>query len=153
MAEAAGGGEVAGRYLELLAEDRPAEELEALRAELQGEVEETALGRVHDLALRASSLRQSGRRRESELAALNDTVSDLAAPKDLDDVLEAIVRRARTLLVADVSYLSLDDDEAGHTYMRVTRAERAREEVTSVMAETVGARLAGALTGPCPPGR
>lgn len=114
--------DVAERYLELLAEDRPVEDLEGLlRRELDAGADEGALVRVHDLALRVHSLRQTGRRRESELVALHETVSDLAALKDLDDVLEAIVRRARTLLGADVSYLSLNDDDAGHTYMRVTQ--------------------------------
>ncbi|WP_187350611.1 helix-turn-helix domain-containing protein [Glycomyces terrestris] len=60
------------------------------------------------------------RRREAELAALFDTAGDLAALRNLDSVLRAIVHRARTLLGADLSYIALQDPEAGDTYMRVT---------------------------------
>ncbi|NUQ87309.1 MAG: GAF domain-containing protein [Glycomyces artemisiae] len=60
------------------------------------------------------------RRREAELAALFDTAGDLAALRNLDSVLRAIVHRARTLLAADLSYIALRDPEAGDTYMRVT---------------------------------
>lgn len=63
---------------------------------------------------------ESRRRREAELSALYDTASDLAALTDLDELLTAIVRRARALLQSDVAYLSLNDDERGDTYMRVT---------------------------------
>ncbi|QEV16493.1 helix-turn-helix domain-containing protein [Streptomyces alboniger] len=60
------------------------------------------------------------RRREAELAALFDTASDLAALRDLDAVLRAIVHRARTLVGTDAAYLSLNDPVAKDTYMRVT---------------------------------
>src|SRR6185437_6690113 len=59
-------------------------------------------------------------RREEELSALYDTAGDLAGLRDLDAVLRAIVHRARTLLGADVSYLTLDDPDRGDTYMRIT---------------------------------
>lgn len=108
------------RYLALLADDRPAADYEEVRRAAAG-VDREAAERVHALALRARGLRERDRRREAELSALFDTVADLAALKDLDDVLEAIVRRARTLIGCDVSYLSLNDDEAGLTYMRVTQ--------------------------------
>ncbi|GGK70182.1 helix-turn-helix domain-containing protein [Ornithinimicrobium pekingense] len=117
------------RYLTLLAEDRPAADFERLLARARGEKDLAPEGvrRMHGLALRALRTRELGRRRESELSALFDTVADLAALKDLDDVLEAIVRRARTLLGCDVSYLSLNDDEAGETYMRITQGIHSEE--------------------------
>lgn len=65
------------------------------------------------------TLRQH-RRRETELTALFDTAGDLAASRDLDAVLQAIVRRARMLLGTDTAYLTLPDEAAGDTYMRVT---------------------------------
>lgn len=65
------------------------------------------------------TLRQH-RRREAELTALFDTASDLAALRDLDAVLRSIVRRARLLLGTDTAYLTLPDERAGDTYMRVT---------------------------------
>ena len=60
------------------------------------------------------------RRREAELAALFQTASDLAALTSVDEVLAAIVRRARALLGRDTAYLCLNDEQRGDTYMRVT---------------------------------
>ena len=45
---------------------------------------------------------------------------DLAGLRDLDEVLQAIVRRARRLLGTDVAYMTLTDPEHGDTFMRVT---------------------------------
>jgi DNA-binding PucR family transcriptional regulator len=59
-------------------------------------------------------------RRERELTALYDTARDLAALRDLDGTLRAIVRRARALLGTDVTYLTLVDEQRGDTEMRVT---------------------------------
>ncbi|USQ76624.1 helix-turn-helix domain-containing protein [Ornithinimicrobium cryptoxanthini] len=118
--------DLAEHFLALLADDRPLSDYEELRKGA-GPDEQAAADRVHALALRARGLREQDRRREAELSALFDTVADLAALKDLDDVLEAIVRRVRTLLGCDVSYLSLNDDELGATYMRVTQGIHTEE--------------------------
>ncbi|MDH6575053.1 GAF domain-containing protein [Kitasatospora sp. MAP5-34] len=72
------------------------------------------------LALRIHRTMRQHRRREAELTALFDTAGDLAASRDLDTVLRAIVRRARLLLGTDTAYLTLPDPAAGDTYMRVT---------------------------------
>jgi DNA-binding PucR family transcriptional regulator len=72
------------------------------------------------LALRVHRTLRQHRRRETELTALFDTATDLAASRDLDAVLRAIVRRARSLLGTDTAYLTLPDEAAGDTYMRVT---------------------------------
>ena len=79
-----------------------------------------ALDRARELALEVRALLERRRRREAELSALFDTVADLATLRDLDAVLEAIVRRARKLLDTDVTYMTLTDPERGDTYMRVT---------------------------------
>ncbi|MFJ8430147.1 helix-turn-helix domain-containing protein [Kitasatospora sp. NPDC094019] len=71
-------------------------------------------------ALRVHRTLRQHRRREAELTALFDTAGDLAASRDLDSVLQAIVRRARMLLGTDTAYLTLPDEAAGDTYMRVT---------------------------------
>ncbi|WP_405013673.1 helix-turn-helix domain-containing protein [Kitasatospora sp. NBC_01539] len=71
-------------------------------------------------ALRVHRTMRQHRRREAELTALFDTAGDLAASRDLDAVLQAIVRRARMLLGTDTAYLTLPDEQAGDTYMRVT---------------------------------
>jgi GAF domain-containing protein len=78
------------------------------------------LARANELALRIGNTLAAHRRREAELTALFDTASDLARLRDPDEVLRSIVHRARMLLGADVSYLSLNDERAGKTYMRVT---------------------------------
>ncbi|MFB4318005.1 helix-turn-helix domain-containing protein [Actinomadura sp. 21ATH] len=71
-------------------------------------------------ALRVRTIMRRHARREAELAALFETAGDLAGLRDHDAVLEAIVRRARRLLNADIAYMTLNDDERGDTYMRVT---------------------------------
>ncbi len=73
-----------------------------------------------DLALRVGAARDQHRRRESAQSALLDIARELASEKSPDTVLEAIVRRARTLLGTDLAYLTLYDPEAGDTFMRVT---------------------------------
>jgi hypothetical protein len=114
----------AAEYFELLLEDAAAIEYERplVRARAAGaDGEELAeLERVKLLALEVREAFAARRRRESELSALFDTASDLAALRGVDSVLTAIVRRARQLLGTDVSYLTLNDPGEGDTYMRVT---------------------------------
>jgi GAF domain-containing protein len=73
-----------------------------------------------DLALRIREDFHRRRRREVELSALVETARDLASLSDPNGVLDAIVRRARTLLGTDLAYLTLFDAERGDTYMRAT---------------------------------
>jgi hypothetical protein len=112
------------RLLELIAEDAPAEEYGAVavqaRAAGAGPADLAELERAVGTALHVRRVLRQHRRRETELAALFDTAGDLAALRDLDAVLQSIVRRARMLLGTDTAYLTLRDDEAGDTYMRVT---------------------------------
>ncbi|MFR0355124.1 helix-turn-helix domain-containing protein [Streptomyces sediminimaris] len=112
------------RLLELLAAGAPAEDLGAVVTEARhsgaaaqdlAEVEQAT-----EAALRVQTTLRQHRRREAELTALFDTAGDLAALRDLDAVLRSIVRRARMLLGTDTAYLTLPDEEAGDTYMRVT---------------------------------
>ncbi|MEE1792386.1 helix-turn-helix domain-containing protein [Streptomyces sp. BE308] len=112
------------RLLELLADDAPAEALGAVSSEARaagvsaGELAEVE--KAASTALRIRGALRQHRRRELQLTALFDTAGDLAASRDLDEVLKAIVRRARMLLGTDTAYLTLPDEEAGDTYMRVT---------------------------------
>ena len=110
--------------LRLLAQGAPASEL--------GEVADES-GEARELALRVRAAFDSRRRREAELTALVETARDLAALRDPSGILEAIVRRARTLLATDVAYMTLYDPDAGDTYMRATDG--------SVSAEFQGVRL------------
>ncbi|WP_410655909.1 helix-turn-helix domain-containing protein [Amycolatopsis sp. lyj-112] len=98
------------RLLELLASGAGSEQLAHVPAD----------PKATELALRIRDTVAEHRRREAELAALFDTASDLARLDDPDAVLRSIVRRARALLGVDVSYLSLNDEAAGKTYIRVT---------------------------------
>jgi DNA-binding PucR family transcriptional regulator len=111
-------------YLELLAREAAPVEFErpliAARAAGLPAAELAELERVKLVALRVRALLDRRRRREEELSGLYDTAGDLAGLRDLDAVLRAIVRRARTLLGADVSYMTLNDTERGDTYMRIT---------------------------------
>jgi sugar diacid utilization regulator len=118
-------GRVSGtEFLELLAREAALVEFEGplLTARAAGadaqQLQE--LERAKMLALQVRTVLEARRRRETELSALYETASDLAALTDVDAVLEAIVHRARQLLHSDVAYLSLNDDEQGDTYMRVT---------------------------------
>ena len=79
-----------------------------------------ALRRQYDLALRIRELLAHRQSREAELRALYETASDLTAIRDVDEILTAIVRRARQLLNADMTYLSLNDETEGASYMKVT---------------------------------
>ncbi|HEX5540117.1 MAG TPA: helix-turn-helix domain-containing protein [Micromonospora sp.] len=111
-------------FLELLAREAAVVEFDGplltaraigLPAEQLAELE-----RAKRVALRVRALLEHRRRREVELSGLYDTASDLAGLRDVDAVLRAIVRRARHLLNTDVAYMTLNDDERGDTYMRVT---------------------------------
>lgn len=109
--------------LELLVREADPVEFEApvLAARSRGEDPEVIdeLERARTLALRVRAILDQRRRREAELSALYETAGDLAALREVDAVLRAIVHRARLLLGSDVAYLSLNDDSVGDTYMRV----------------------------------
>ena len=111
-------------YLELLGREAAPVEFErpllAARAAGAPAAELAALEEAKVAALRVRALLDRRRRREEELSGLYDTASDLAGLRDVDAVLRAIVHRARTLLGADVTYLTLDDPARGDTYMRIT---------------------------------
>lgn len=108
------------RLLDLLAADASSEQLAHAPVAGLSDAERAELARATEVALRIRHTLTEHRRREAELRALFDTASDLSKLRDLDAVLRSIVHRARMLLRADLSYLSLNDEAAGTTYMRVT---------------------------------
>ena len=116
--------EVTARFLELLLAGASPEDLDLVvaEAEVSGTTPEQlgSLREQHALALRIHEQMARQRSREAELSALNETARDLTAIRDLDTILAAIVRRARLLLHADMTYLSLNDEEEGASYMKVT---------------------------------
>ncbi|MEV0388206.1 helix-turn-helix domain-containing protein [Nonomuraea sp. NPDC050643] len=111
-------------FLDLLAREATPVEFEepVVSARAAGAAPETLAqleaAKLAALRVSAGMRRQAGR--EAELTALFDLAGDLAALHDLDAILEAIVRRARRLLNADIAYVTLNDDERGETRMRMT---------------------------------
>lgn len=112
------------QLLDLLARGAPAEDFaRPAAAARDAGATEAELAVVAEAAQQALGIRRTlvqHREREAELTALFDTASDLAALRDPDAVLRAIVHRAKLLLGTHVTYLSLNDDDLGDTYMRVT---------------------------------
>ncbi|MGW5848776.1 helix-turn-helix domain-containing protein [Streptomyces sp. NPDC055254] len=136
------------QLLDLLAQGAPLEHFtrpgEAAQDAGVCEPEMAAIAEATQVALRIRRTLAQHRRREVELAALFDTAGDLAALRDLDAVLRAITHRAKLLLGTDVTYLSLNDDEAGDTYMRVTDGcvSAAFQQVRLGMGEGLGGLVA-----------
>ncbi|PUA81879.1 helix-turn-helix domain-containing protein [Nocardioides currus] len=110
-----------GSFLDLLYTGAPRADFDRLVEEYPERAGE------HDVALRLRDLIARHRSREGELSALYETARDLTAIRDLDEILTAIVRRARSLLGADMTYLSLNDEVEGASYMKVTDGALTRE--------------------------
>lgn len=135
-------------YLELLTRRAPVEAYDGPLSEARAagappeELASLESGKL--LALRIRAELEGRRRRETELTALIETVHDLAGLRDLDDVLRAIVQRARSLLGTEVAYMTLTDNERGDTYMRVTEGSvSARfQQVRLGMGEGLGGLVA-----------
>ena len=102
-------------FLDLVYADAPREAYDDLLERLGEEAADQ-----HALALQVRERMARHRGREAEMSALYDTANDLTAIRDLDTILTAIVRRARQLLHADMTYLSLNDEADGASYMKVT---------------------------------
>lgn len=112
------------QLLDLLAQGAPVEDFARPGAQARtagaGAADQALVEEATRVALGIRRTLDQHRRREAELTALFDTAGDLAALRDLDAVLRAIVRRARTLLGTDCAYLTLNDPVVGDTFMRVT---------------------------------
>ncbi len=115
---------VTERFLELLASGASPDDIDAVVADaLDAGVppdELATLRGARESAVRIHALIEGHRQREAEMTALYETAGDLTAIRDVDEILTAIVRRARQLLRADMTYLSLNDEEEGASYMKVT---------------------------------
>ncbi|MDR3080680.1 MAG: GAF domain-containing protein [Streptomyces sp.] len=135
-------------FLQLLARGASADAYEqpVLLARAEGLPPERvrALEQAKRLALRVRAEMEGRRRREAELSALFETAHDLAGLRDVDAVLQAIVQRARSLLSTDVAYLTLHDEAAGDTYMRVTEGSVAArfQQLRLGMGEGLGGLVA-----------
>ncbi len=111
-------------FLDLLYGEAPRSAFDQVLADAAaGGATEDDLARLrdqYDVAMRIRDLLARRQAREAELRALYETASDLTAIRDVDAILTAIVRRARQLLNADMTYLSLNDMTEGASYMKVT---------------------------------
>lgn len=134
----------ASALLLLLAREAPARELSRL-LELCGT---PGLQRAVASALQVRDRLDGQKRREEQLAALYASASDLSSLHDLQQVLQAIVRRARSLLDSDAAYLTLSDAARGATYMRVTEGIRTQafKEVLIPFGQGLGGLVAETVT-------
>ncbi|WP_103340448.1 helix-turn-helix domain-containing protein [Amycolatopsis sp. CA-126428] len=137
------------RLLDLLASGASTEQLAhvVVAARAEGDLDAAdlaALASAGELALRIRETLAEHRRREARLTALFETASELAALSDPDTVLRSIVRRARALLGVDVSYLSLNDEAEGKTYIRVSDGSVSAEfqQIVLGMGEGLGGLVA-----------
>ncbi len=136
-------------FLHLLYAQAPRADLDAVvvAAEQEGLAPErlAALRAEYDVALRLRETIARQRAREAELSALYDTANDLTAIRDVDLILTAIVRRARQLLNADMTCLSLNDEADGASYMKVTDGALTQEFFSELFGTSV--RYTGASVG------
>lgn len=112
------------RLLELLDGKAPLSSFEQLanaaKSMARDEAAADSMGEAMATALRLRENFELKRKREVELSALYETARDLSALRDTDQILQAIVRRARQLVGSDIAYLSAADAEQGDFYVRVT---------------------------------
>jgi hypothetical protein len=103
--------------LQLLLEEAPAEAFEQpVREAVERGADEAEIAGLRAdvaVALQIRTILAERRRREAELAALYETAGDLTSLRDVENVLQALVQRARRLMGTDVAYLTLFDEERG----------------------------------------
>ena len=111
--------------------------LEALRA--QDETETAWFDNFSRLLLSFHESCAADRRRAVGLTVLGDTAMDLAARRELDELLAEVCRRARMLLGTDVAYITLTDGNG--TFVRAT--DGVVSEAFRAMRIPLGAGLGG----------
>jgi GAF domain-containing protein len=108
----------------LLAQDATEADLRAALEVAHADASEFGLrahsDRLGEAVLHLHRSRAEDQRHTAGLAALIDTVTDLATHRDLDVLLRAICRRARTLLSTDVAYIMLTDPSEGDCHVHTT---------------------------------
>ncbi|WP_162622945.1 helix-turn-helix domain-containing protein [Microbacterium suaedae] len=84
---------------------------------------ETSRSLPHREAMLVSQLQATlakGRRQEQTSRLLFDTASAITEAHDIDEILQRVCARTRSLLVTDMAYVSLNDASTGETYIRTT---------------------------------
>lgn len=105
-------------FLKLLADDAPrAAFYDVLMHDRE---DDDSLERDIVLALQVRERITEHEKRRAELEALYTTAGDLTSIRNVDEVLLAIIRRARDLLGADVSYMTLVEGVRGPTCVRAS---------------------------------
>lgn len=112
------------RLLSLLDQNAPSQAFETLAADIRRDVAAglipSSLAEDVEVALQLHVSFQNKGQREKELSALYETARDLSALRNTDQVLQAIVQRARQLIGSDIAYLSAVDRERNDFYVRAT---------------------------------
>lgn len=130
------------RMLELLDANAPLSSFEQLANAAKGTARDEAsadsMGGAMATALRLRENFELKRKREVELSALYETARDLSALRDTDQILQAIVRRARQLVGSDIAYLSAADEELGDFYVRVTEGVMSQDFGRIRVPRTIG---------------
>jgi transcriptional regulator with GAF, ATPase, and Fis domain len=104
-----------------LAETEVDSRIDRLVRAIGGTVDAASVCHLGASAGRVRQALRQAHRRQAELSALYATARDLAALRDLDEVLLAIVRRAQELMPsADAAYMVTRDAESGGFRMRAS---------------------------------
>lgn len=119
------------QILRLLDANEPTSTFDELAADIRqrvaaGELPPSMLDDI-EIALRLHDNFENKRKREKELFALYETARDLSALRNTDQILQAIVQRARQLVGSDIAYLSAADDERNDFYVRATEGVISRD--------------------------
>lgn len=127
IAQATRGGDELDYYrriLNLLDANEGSPELDILGSEIRLRLQAGELPASMDadlgIALRLQENFENKRKRERELSALYETARDLSALRNTDQVLQAIVQRARQLASSDIAYLSAADDKRNDFFVKAT---------------------------------
>lgn len=112
------------RILSLLDANEASPDLDKLAVDIRQRMQAgelpASMGADLEIALRLQENFENKRKRERELSALYETARDLSALRNTDQVLQAIVQRARQLVGSDIAYLSAADDERNDFYVKAT---------------------------------
>jgi len=132
----------------LLTQDATEADLRAALSAAQADASEFDLTaeaeRFSEVVLRLHQTRTEDQRRTAGLAALIETVTDLATHRDVDVLLRAICLRARSLLSTDVAYIMLTDVARGDSYVHTT--EGVVSEAFRTMRVDAGVGIGGRVT-------
>jgi len=119
------------RILSLLDANEASPELDRLGVEIRQHIQAgdlpASMAEDLEIALRLQENFENKRKRERELSALYETARDLSALRNTDQVLQAIVQRARQLVGSDIAYLSAADDERNDFYVKATEGVVSQE--------------------------